>query len=218
MNAAQQDEYIVQALRMQGAMYEDDARKFLAEHDSRVRAAALAETMRLIDEHPHPGDNPARFYSELLASLLPTGEKATAAAATATPFFQPGHTYTREHHGGVIRFLVRHVSWAPDHSYRVAHGWRLDDDGDWEPTDSDDMDGWTDITTPGAEPDFFVAGRSYLVDGHEFRCRHLDTHPVKQEREAWGWFHRGDDLWQHRRFYDAEYTRATPYAGEVGRG
>src|SRR5690349_22235097 len=26
-------------------------------------------------------------------------EEATAAAATATPFFQPGHTYSREHHG-----------------------------------------------------------------------------------------------------------------------
>lgn len=156
MNAAQQDEYIVQALRMQGAMYEDDARKFLAEHDDRVRATALAEAMRLIDEHPHPGDNPARFYSELLTSLLPGGEKATAAAATATP--------------------------------------------------------------DSAAPDFFQPGRSYLVDGHEYRCRTVDTHPVKQEREAWGWFHRGDDRWQHRRFYDTEYTRATPYAGEVGCG
>jgi hypothetical protein len=78
------------------------------------------------------------------------GEEATAAAATATPdFFQPGHTYTREHHATTIRFLVRGVSWAPDHSYRVAFGWRTDEDGDWEFTDSDDMDGWTDVTEAG---------------------------------------------------------------------
>lgn len=89
-----------------------------------------------------------RAGAELL--LANTGEKATAAAATATPFFQPGHTYSRQHHGNTIRFLVRHVSWAPDHSYRVAFGWRVDEDGDWEPTDSDDMDGWTDVTEAAA--------------------------------------------------------------------
>lgn len=61
-------------------------------------------------------------------------------------FFQPDHTYAREHHGETVRFLVRHVSAAPDGSYRVAFGWRVDDDGDWEPSDADDMDGWTDVT------------------------------------------------------------------------
>lgn len=65
-----------------------------------------------------------------------------------------------------------------------------------------------------ATPDFFQPGRSYLVDGHEYRCEHLSLHPVKSEREAWGWFHRGDDLWQHRRFYDTEWARSTPYTGE----
>lgn len=65
-----------------------------------------------------------------------------------------------------------------------------------------------------ATPDFFQPGRSYLVDGHEFRCTHLDAHPVKGEPEAQGWFHRGDDRWQHRRFYDTEWARATPYTGE----
>lgn len=66
-----------------------------------------------------------------------------------TDFFEPGHTYAREHHGDTVRFLVRGVSWAPDHSYRVAFGWRTDEDGDWEHTDSDDMDGWTDVTEAG---------------------------------------------------------------------
>lgn len=43
MRPEQQTEYIVQCLRDSGSMYEDDARKFLAEHDNHVRATALAE-------------------------------------------------------------------------------------------------------------------------------------------------------------------------------
>ncbi|MFH8792260.1 hypothetical protein [Streptomyces sp. NPDC017941] len=43
MRAADQSEYIVQCVREAASMYEDDARKFLAEHDSHVRAEALAE-------------------------------------------------------------------------------------------------------------------------------------------------------------------------------
>ena len=42
MRPDQQTEYIVQALREAGAMYEDDARAFLAEHDAHVHAQALA--------------------------------------------------------------------------------------------------------------------------------------------------------------------------------
>lgn len=170
MNAEQQDEYIVQALRMQGAMYEGDARQFLAEHDSRVRAEVLVEAADHIDatqarieaaEVEEHGSLDAEAEAigasvRCMAGLLRARanpaikEKATAAAATATPFFQPG--------------------------------------------------------------------RSYLVDGHEFRCTHLDAHPVKGEPEAQGWFHRGDDRWQHRRFYDTEWARSAPYTGEAGCG
>lgn len=77
------------------------------------------------------------------------GEEVTP--ATATPeFFQPGHTYTREHHGNTVRFLVRHVDTSPDGIHRIASGWRIED-GDvyWSPSDSDDMDGWTDVTEAG---------------------------------------------------------------------
>lgn len=77
-------------------------------------------------------------------------EEATAAAATATPdFFQPGHTYTREHHGYYIEFRVRAVSTSPDGRFRAAHGWRTDPESDWELTDSDDLTGWTDVTEAG---------------------------------------------------------------------
>lgn len=87
-------------------------------------------------------------------ATVPTGagEKATAAAATATPdFFQPGHTYTRQHHAATIRFLVRGVDTSPDGIHRIARGWRIEDgDAYWSPSDADDMDGWTDATEAGA--------------------------------------------------------------------
>jgi hypothetical protein len=173
MKPEQQTEYIVQCLRDSGSMYEDDARKFLAEHDAHVRTEALTERQRGPENYPGElamlrgllgvlrvtakhGD--FRQMQQLLAeherdeqdAYAGLGEEATPTGATATPdFFQPGHTYTREHHAATVRFLVRGVSWAPDHSYRVAFGWRVDEDGDWEFTDSDDMDGWTDATEAG---------------------------------------------------------------------
>ena len=66
--------------------------------------------------------------------------------ATDADFFQPGRTYTREHHGRTIEFLVRSVDTPPDSTWQVAFGFRRDEDGDWEPTDSDDLTGWTDAT------------------------------------------------------------------------
>jgi len=51
MKPEQQTEYIVQAIRVGACMYEGDARRFLAEHDDHVRAAALAEGLhRAADE------------------------------------------------------------------------------------------------------------------------------------------------------------------------
>lgn len=73
-------------------------------------------------------------------------EKDTREGESIPDFFQPGRTYTREHHGRLIRFAVTHVSSPPGSTWRVAFGFRLNDDGDWEPTDSDDLTGWTDTT------------------------------------------------------------------------
>ncbi|MFJ6566273.1 hypothetical protein ACIQNU_02545 [Streptomyces sp. NPDC091292] len=84
--------------------------------------------------------------------FLGVEEKATATpAATATPnFFQPGHVYTRTHHGHCIEFHVQHIDTDPGGDQRVAFGWRADDRSTWEPADSDDMDGWSDVTEGGA--------------------------------------------------------------------
>jgi len=65
-------------------------------------------------------------------------------------FFETDHTYTREHHEQTIRFVVSAVSVSPDGRHTIAHGWRTGLDSDWEPTDSDDMDGWTDVTEEAA--------------------------------------------------------------------
>jgi hypothetical protein len=75
------------------------------------------------------------------------------APGDTAPFFQPGHTYTRPHHGQPITFFVSAVSTSPDGHTTVAHGWRITPytNGGWEITDADDMDGWTDITDGGED-------------------------------------------------------------------
>lgn len=77
----------------------------------------------------------------------PPGYRHSGSSAQGAGFFQPGRTYTREHHGDTIRFLVEHVSTSPDGKSRAAHGWRTRSwEPGWEPSDSDDITGWTDIT------------------------------------------------------------------------
>lgn len=62
-------------------------------------------------------------------------------------FFEVDHTYTREHHGDTIRFVVECISISPDGRHRVAHGWRNRSwEPGWEPTDSDDFTIWVDVT------------------------------------------------------------------------
>lgn len=74
-----------------------------------------------------------------------------AAKQAELPFFQPGRTYVREHHGDTIHFAVDHLSTSPDGAQRVACGWRQRSYSDaWEPSDADDMDGWTEVTAEEA--------------------------------------------------------------------
>jgi hypothetical protein len=84
-------------------------------------------------------------------------EKATPAGTTATPFFQPGHTYTD---GNGFRapelvnyFRVEHVTRHPDRGHLRAIGWLRSGapnagwHGDFR--DEDEFDGWTDVTEAG---------------------------------------------------------------------
>lgn len=64
-------------------------------------------------------------------------------------FFEVDHTYTREHHGEPVTFRVEAISTSPDGQRTVAHGWRTDPYSGWDPFDSDDLTGWTDVTGAG---------------------------------------------------------------------
>lgn len=78
------------------------------------------------------------------------------------PFFEPGHTYIREHHGRTIEFHVRYVDTAPDCDFPTAFGWRKDPEMPaMLPMDSDDIGGWTDITP---DPCFASAGQALATD------------------------------------------------------
>lgn len=86
----------------------------------------------------------------------PAAEADRAQADTVRPdnlrmlsdagFFEVDRTYRREHHGQPVTFVVAAVSVSPDGARRIAHGWRSDPYTSWEPSDSDDLTGWTDTT------------------------------------------------------------------------
>ncbi|WP_329215091.1 hypothetical protein OG352_05985 [Streptomyces sp. NBC_01485] len=149
MRAAEQTELIVLALRDHAAMVEADARAFLAEHDAGVRAESLAEGAGLLREHAARKVGRPVFNAGLRAGAVILEHAADRPASEGDPdFFQRGHTYAREHHAATIRFLVKYIDESPDGiPYRVAFGWKTED-GDvcTSPFDSDNMDGWTDIT------------------------------------------------------------------------
>lgn len=64
-----------------------------------------------------------------------------------------------------------------------------------------------------ATPDFFRPRRTYTVRGFTYQCENTTTHPAKGEREAWGWLHRGGDLWRLERLYEADYTADVAQSG-----
>jgi hypothetical protein len=94
----------------------------------------------------HDGDCDERTEAEIAG----TGSAPSGETTQPDNFFQPNHTYTRQHHGHRIEFLVKHVDTAPGGSYPIAFGWRREPCiSTWAPEDSDDLDGWTDITDVG---------------------------------------------------------------------
>ncbi|NUS83621.1 MAG: hypothetical protein HOY75_12970 [Streptomyces sp.] len=136
----------------------------LAEADLLPKSDVVAWLLKRAHEYPTaPGrqesvpDAIARLASKVdRGAVRPDNVSVTGGTILTIPvhaapgFFQPGHIYARQHHGRTIEFHVRHVDSPPGSSYRIALGWRLNEDGNWEASDSDDLDGWTDITRPGA--------------------------------------------------------------------
>lgn len=124
-----------------------------------ARQAARDEAADWLASYPFPADTTgwAHGRSEGVAwavSILrnPNPTKPEAEPSGQPEFFQIGRTYARKHHAATIRFLVRSIDAAPDGTYRVAFGWRVEDgDYGFTPFDSDDMDGWTDVTEAGGD-------------------------------------------------------------------
>ncbi|MDX2841450.1 hypothetical protein PV377_21160 [Streptomyces ipomoeae] len=136
------------------------------------------------------------------------GEEATAEAATATPFFQPGRTYTRRRRdGSVHRFTCEHLTTDPQTEQREAWGWlhRADGTRRMERMWDDDYPKWTPEDQDSqpeqhTEPaSFFQKGRTYTRQCHgdlaEFDVRHIEPRPDgshvafgfyrRQPRTAW---------------------------------
>jgi hypothetical protein len=130
------------------------------ELDTRLDAhhtEVLVEGAHLIEDAACDADweRPADYCAGLRAGaeLLLAKAAGEATATAATPFFQPGHTYVREHHGDEVRFRVRYTDSSPCGTYRAAHGWRIEDwAANWSPSASDDFTGWTDVTEVGQAP------------------------------------------------------------------
>lgn len=82
MTPEQQAEYIVQAIREGASMYEEDARKFLAEHDAHVRVEALREAATGF-ERGRPAQDGSDFTRGRRAAIGYVLEELREAAALA---------------------------------------------------------------------------------------------------------------------------------------
>lgn len=114
-------------------------------HSAQFSSLAHAQVRNLLADHL----TGALYHDGWVQRDEQPEEKTTpAVGAAVTPeFFQPGHTYAREHHGRRIEFHVLHIATAPDCDYPTAFGWRSDPEIDVVlPANTDDMGGWTDTT------------------------------------------------------------------------
>jgi hypothetical protein len=169
MNPEARAEYIVACIREGGAMYPDDAKAFLAEHDTHRRGVVLREAGGVANEliAAVPRTDPDAFarvdsfraYSDRLHEIadggaparkdtgdsgqLPAGESTE----TAPGFFQPGRTYTRPSCGRAVTFQVTHINTAPDGSSVTAFGWHQVEGYDiWQAYSSEDFENdWTEV-------------------------------------------------------------------------
>ncbi|MDX2696035.1 hypothetical protein [Streptomyces ipomoeae] len=124
-------EAIISGLASRRGGSDDAARKLLEAY----RVAVLTKAGVEYEDCPVCGAaqavgrpcNTCAFRARIAAEA---GEKATTVAATATPFFQPGRTYTRTtHRGARRRFTCEHLTTDPQTEQREAWGWLHRTDG-----------------------------------------------------------------------------------------
>jgi len=154
MKPEQQTEYIVQCIREGGSMYEEDARKFLAEHDAHVLAEAdllpKAHVVAWLTKHARENTPVWQLASKVdRGAVRPNNLRMLPAT-----FFEAGHTYTDGTGYSAPEvttvFHVEHVTRHPDRGHLRAIGWSRSGEpgaswhGDFR--DEGEFDGWTDVT------------------------------------------------------------------------
>lgn len=230
-------DYIVAALREAGAMYEGDARRYLAEHETAVRAelrAAIAADLgriadrveRLVADRYGSASGIGPGSAEMVREAARTvnvfplpGEKDSATPAPTEPLCQCGH-YAKAHmhlqsYGGTGCLLCPVVrgdsTWR--HPFTPAGAPEEKDSADPAPT-----------STP--QPEFFQPGRTYTQgnNGYRapeliplFRVEHVTRHPERGHLRAIGWMRTSNPgaRW-HGHFQDEDefdgWTETTPEA------
>ncbi|MFD8806260.1 hypothetical protein [Streptomyces sp. NPDC059597] len=159
MRAADQTTYIEQCIREAASMYEDDARRFLAEHDAHVRTKAFTEAADVVgnDDDCDCGGCSTCVPRQLAAKLRRmAGEQSTELVNDATPdFFIPGRTYAYKASGFtapelLTKFRVVAITTHPENGKRMAFGWiHAAEDATWSPyaEPADEWPAcWTDVT------------------------------------------------------------------------
>jgi hypothetical protein len=136
----QQTEYIVQALREGGSMYEEDARKFLAEHDAHVLAGAdllpKADVVAWLTKKAREETPVWQLASKVdRGAVRPDNLRMLPAA-----FFEAGRTYTdgTGYSAPEVTTVFRVIGWS--RSGEPGASWH----GDFR--DEGEFDGWTDVT------------------------------------------------------------------------
>jgi hypothetical protein len=214
MKPEQQDEYIVQALRMQGAMYEDDARQFLTEHDDRVRATALAEAkvevvawlVKKAAEGYDVGGLASKVDRGAVRIFLGTGHYRDAMDAHRAEVLNEAADYVEQR-----RLARADIVTDFDRGRRAAEGCVVE-----ELRELAGEEATAAAATATPAPDFFEPGRTYTEPGDvtdwRFRCDAITTHPATGVRTALGWKHfRGEwsecsydeDEWEIHQIADA---------------
>ncbi|MFI8351233.1 hypothetical protein [Streptomyces sp. NPDC085596] len=168
MRPADHSEYIVQCIREGGFMYEDDARQFLAEHDTHLRDERDMEIVRWLGkkarEYRATGgrQNADRADTlELMASKITRGavrpNNVMLPAGVQPTFFEPGRTYTENAPfrapEGRANFQCVAVATHPTTGTRRALGFEQPGAGGrWSSSsmrDEEWADGWVEITEGG---------------------------------------------------------------------
>lgn len=189
--AEDRTEYIVTALREQGAMVEQDARAFLAEHDNDVLAAAAAQQWAFARERWTPSADAATEARRKASRTLGAAERLIALIDPNPETPRPRHVRVYPRGAGFT------VAWQlGDETASTHKGTRAEADAYAAELRAVAAAGLTgkgacegESTQPAS--DFFQSDRTYTREHHgdriEFQVEHIATPPGADYLVAFGW-------------------------------